>query len=781
MPGFNSIDGLSSGLDTTAMVDAIMDFERRPAILLEVQQAEKLAVVSAYQALQAKFLALSSDLSNLVKTSTYEKATIDVSDESYLTAARGSRVGTGSYNFQVLSLANNNQLASQGFDDDSLDSFGTGEILLKVGDGAEKTILIDTNNNSLVGIKTAINEANAGVTASIINDGTSSNSFRLVLSAEKSGKENAISITSNLVDGSNLNYSSSSFDIPETITKNLSSTSQISLGATAAYTGSENTSYTFTVAGSGTQTIGTDTITIDWVDDNNPANSGSIVVTQADFEYEAVGAEGLYMSFGSGDLTAGDKFKIDTFTPLLQNATDAKIAIGSGDGSGSPITVTSSTNSFTDIVGGLNLTVNKLTDPGDSITVKTDVDVKSIRDRIGSFIANYNNLNEYIDKQNSYDPEAGGAPVLFGDFTVWRVQNSMRKKLSSLVQGADGSFNQLYSIGIKTDVKGKLTISNNAKLEESIRNNLDEVIQLFSKTGESSTTGLEFVSATNKTKAGQDFQVDITQAATHGSFEGGTLNDPATTPLIIDASNKKLKFKVDGLVSGEISLSEGTYNTHQDLVNEIQAQILADSKIGKRGVTVEWVEGESGKGSIKLTGSSFGIHSKIELDTAIADSAFSLLGLSSGSTVNGKDVVGTINGEEAEGSGVLLKGKEGNETTEGLVLKVTMDEASVTDAVEGVVSYVQGLASILQDAVINITQIDTGIIDSRITSYEKQIETIKDQVENIDERLALRRESLYKKFYEMETILGKLNAQSQFLETQFAGINGNWGVGSDRN
>ena len=115
MPGFNSIDGLSSGLDTTAIVDAIMQFERRPALLLEVDQAKKQAIISAYQALQAKFLSVNNDLAVLSKTSTFEKAAINVSDESVLTATRGSRVSTGTYNVQVTSLAYNHQIASQGF------------------------------------------------------------------------------------------------------------------------------------------------------------------------------------------------------------------------------------------------------------------------------------------------------------------------------------------------------------------------------------------------------------------------------------------------------------------------------------------------------------------------------------------------------------------------------------------------------------------------------------------------------------------------------------------
>ena len=64
MPGVGSIDGIISGLNTTEIVDSIMKFERRDAVLLEAEQAQKTTIVSAYKALQAKFLALNTELAS---------------------------------------------------------------------------------------------------------------------------------------------------------------------------------------------------------------------------------------------------------------------------------------------------------------------------------------------------------------------------------------------------------------------------------------------------------------------------------------------------------------------------------------------------------------------------------------------------------------------------------------------------------------------------------------------------------------------------------------------
>ena len=57
---------------------------------------------------------------------------------------------------------------------------------------ASKTITIDATNNSLTGLRDAINAANMGVSASIINDGTNS---RLSITSADTGARNALRIT----------------------------------------------------------------------------------------------------------------------------------------------------------------------------------------------------------------------------------------------------------------------------------------------------------------------------------------------------------------------------------------------------------------------------------------------------------------------------------------------------------------------------------------------------------------------------------------------------------
>jgi flagellar hook-associated protein 2 len=773
MGSVTSIDGLNSGLNTTQIIDALLTVEKGNVTLLEQRQNEKTNIISTLQALQAKLLALNTDASSLARRATFEAYTASVSDDTVLSAATSGRVSAGTYDIQVLSVARNHQLASQGFTDQSVASFGTGKITIGVGTGSTKTITIDATNNSLVGIKNAINNADAGVTASIINDGSASHPYRLVLTADKTGQANRINVSSSLSGLNNLNFTTSTFDPPETLVKDSASTAIASLGPTASYTGATNKIYTLTVAGTGKKTVGSDAITLNWTDGTN---SGAIVVTQADLETALVGtgSEGLKINLSSGTMYGGDSFQVTTFAPVLQQASDARIAIGSAGGTGSPITVISATNEFKDVIGGLTLTVKKVSDPGTSVQVKADMDTAGVKDKINTFIKDYNDINDFIDKQNSYNTDTKETGVLFADYSVQIIQSSLRSAVGSRVTGLASKLNQLAAVGIRSGADGKLSIRDSALLETALKDNLDGVINLFTNSGDSSNTGIEFVSASEKTKVGKDYEVDITRAATKGRFQGGGIVSPSSSAMTLTSSNNRLKIVVDGLMSDELALSERTYSTPEQLVTELQQKINADAKIGGRGVTVSWVETTTGMGYINLDSSTYGSASKIDILQGVAKAAYSTLGLLGGSSHVGIDVEGRINGEAAIGAGQMLTGKAGNATTDGLKLKITLGANQLVSGTEGTISVSKGVAAKTYDLVASLTKGGDGMMDRRIKGYQNQITDLKTQIDDWNKRLEVRRQDLQEKFQAMESALGKYSSLGSFLSGQVNNMNSNW-------
>ncbi|MBU0983960.1 MAG: flagellar filament capping protein FliD, partial [candidate division Zixibacteria bacterium] len=455
----------------------------------------------------------------------------------------------------------------------------------------------------------------------------------------------------------------------------------------------------------------------------------------------------------------------------------ARIAFGSSGGSGSPITVTSDSNQFTDVIAGVSLVVRKETDPGETISITTGTDVTAIQSQIQAVVKAYNDVMDFVDSQNDFDADSQQIGVLFGDQTVQLMQSSLRSGMGARIDGLNSKYNQLYSVGIRTGADGKLSIKDSSRLKTALEDSLDDVVKLFTNAGTTDATFIEFQSSTAATKVGADLDVDITKAATVGRFQGSGIADPGATPLTLNTSNNRLKFSVDGIHSDEIILSEKTYMSADELVREIQDKIDADAKIGSRGVTAEWVSTGTGTGFLNIKSSTYGSSSAVHTITSIGSSAFATLGLATGVSHDGQDVEGTINGEAATGSGQILTGSEGNATTEGLKLRITLTESQILGGVEGKVTLTKGIAARVDDLLDSLTAAGDGMIARRISSYENQVTNLKEQIEAFDKRLEKRREDLVKQFWEMEVTLGELSATNSALESQLAQINSNWVLG----
>jgi flagellar hook-associated protein 2 len=775
MPGLaGAISGINSKLDTTAIVDAMLIYEKQNVTLLQYNQTVKTNQITTYQAINTRLLAFQTQAALLARSDAFDATKVSVSDEDYLTATAGSSVGLGTYALNVTALAQNHQIASQGFSKEEAAKIGTGTITIAVGDASSKTITIDTGSGTLEGVKNAINSAKIGVTASVINDGTTSNQYRLLLTADKTGAKNKITVSSSLTGAKAPNFTSASFDQAEKLSFAVAATSTPSLGTTASYTGSQNKTYTFTVGGVGTQTVGTGDITLNWTDGTN---NGSIIVSSADTEVElsGTGSDGLKLSFAAGTLVAGDKLQVQSFAPLLQQAQDAQISMGSTSGGGSPITITSETNFVTDLISGVTLNLKKVTTTN-PIIINVERDIAKVSQQVDDFISKFNSVLSSLDDQFKFDPKATDATgILFGDNTLLMVQNSLRRQISSNVEGLGTEYQMLADVGIRFGSTGELTVVDRSKLDTAIRDHPADLQKLLAPSGNSSNSSVSFVSLTEKTKASASgYDVDITQTATQGYMRGSAIANPATTPLVIDTTNKNLTLKVDGVVSETITLTEKTYSSSADLVSELQQKINADAKIGNLGVVVSYFDNGS-DGYLILTSGSYGSSSKVEIQGGTVNSAFATLGLAIGQVFEGQNVAGTINGEAATGAGQILTGKDGNSTTAGLKLKVELTGADLQAGSEATIKVFRGVAAQAQSLVNSLTQDTDGTFARRTKALELQITDIKSQVDQMNQRMELKRQRLVDKFSEMESIIGQLNSQSAYLSNSLAALSSSFG------
>ncbi|MDY0268639.1 flagellar filament capping protein FliD [Trichloromonas sp.] len=198
-----TLGGLASGMDTNAIVEALVGVKRTPITRLEERKTQENARLTAIKTFDSKLDALLAKADALETGRDLLATQASASSDAYLSATATSSAVPGSYQIKVGQLAQVEKSVYQGVADKSTTTFGTGSLQLShAGLSGAVEITIDENNNTLEGIRDAINakSTDSGVTASIINDG-SGTPYRLVLTGKTVQESNITLDASSLTGG----------------------------------------------------------------------------------------------------------------------------------------------------------------------------------------------------------------------------------------------------------------------------------------------------------------------------------------------------------------------------------------------------------------------------------------------------------------------------------------------------------------------------------------------------------------------------------------------------
>jgi len=457
------ISGINSNLDTTDIINKLLQLQRRPIDLVEAKanlEAQKLLTFQDLQSRlqtfksivttlnsETKFLSTQGVFSNNNASDNNQVVTIDTT----------SQAASGTFSLTVNSLARESKLVSEGFSSTS-GAVTIGTLQIIVG-GVTTSITIDSSNNTLDGVRLAINNSGANAQASFLNDGSATNATRLVISGTKTGADNSVSF----------------------------------------------------------------------------GTSGALTFTQT------------------------------------QSAQDASLIL---DG----IAITKSSNTVTDIIAGT--TLNLQSAGSGTITLSSDTD--AVKEKITAFIDGYNDLTAFIKEQQFLDPETFETGLLFGNFTVQNLQQTLRNAFSSQVQGVTGTFNSLSQIGIQTQADGTLKIDD-ADLTKALATDIGNVARLFASKGTTTDSNVSFIGFTSATLSNTyDLRVSggvpqlsvagqnqYTDAVGSGNFFSGA----------VGTSAEGLNFRLGNLTDGSygtITLSFGVGET----INQVLIDLTDNSLNG---------------------------------------------------------------------------------------------------------------------------------------------------------------------------------------------------------
>ena len=206
--------GGGSGIDTKALVESLVAAERAPRDTILDSKTKTLETqISGYGALRSAMTGIQDSIKLLADPDTFNARNVTFANTDLVTPTEvdaGSL--TGNYSINVTALAASHSLSTGGFAD--IDAVvGSGTMTFSFGDWdaghtaldttnatkATKILTIDSSNNSLSGIRDAINNGDFGVQASIIETG---GSYSLQMTADSgANNEMQISVTEGVPTG----------------------------------------------------------------------------------------------------------------------------------------------------------------------------------------------------------------------------------------------------------------------------------------------------------------------------------------------------------------------------------------------------------------------------------------------------------------------------------------------------------------------------------------------------------------------------------------------------
>jgi len=655
----------ATNLDVNSIVSQLMAVERQPINKLNVKEAGYQTKLSAYGSVKGGVAGFQTAVQGLSSASKFQSLTATPSDATVFSASASSIAVAGTYSLEVTSLAQAQKLVATG-QASSTNAIGTGASTTVTFDfgtisggtfnsttgkytgsafasngAGTASITIDSGNNSLQGICDAINAAQAGVTATIINDG-SGTPYRLALSSDSNGVSNSMKIT---VSG------------------------DATLSSLLAH---------------------------------DPAGTQNLAQT----------------------VTA-------------QNA-DFKV---------NGVTVSKTSNTVSDVIQGVTLTLNKITSSAATLTVARDT--ASVGNSISSFVKAYNDLAAMLKNASAYNAATKQGAILQGDSTVRSLQSQLRSMLSTPVIGTTGILTTLSDVGVTFQKDGTLAL-NQTKLDSAIASNFSDIASLFAAVGKGTDSLVSFSSATSSTKAG-NYAVNITQIAAKGGITGDLIV-PATGNTI-DASTT-VNVTLDG-VTASVALTAGTY-TNSQLTTMLQSAINGTSAFSSVGSSVAATI--NGSGFMSITSSKYGLVSDVSMTSGTGTAISDFMGTVTSGTP-GVDVAGLIGGITATGSGQILSAASGD--PQGL--SITINGGAF--GARGVLNYSHGYAYLLNNWSTSILASD-GILTSRTDGIGRTITDIGKQRSAMETRLIGIEKRYRAQFTALDQMLSSMNTTSTFLTQQ---------------
>ena len=181
------------GIQTTEIVDALINAARTSTAIQEQRQTVLAARLEAVQGFNTRMLSAQLDLTNLRSGTVFNSMTVNSSNSSVMTGSANSNAVQGTYSFNVSSLAQADQLRAGSIEPQRRPWRQYPHHQL--GNGAPTELTLGASASSLDDVASAINGADVGVSAYVVEQ-SGADPYRLIIQSNETGLSSDISLSS---------------------------------------------------------------------------------------------------------------------------------------------------------------------------------------------------------------------------------------------------------------------------------------------------------------------------------------------------------------------------------------------------------------------------------------------------------------------------------------------------------------------------------------------------------------------------------------------------------
>lgn len=458
-----------------------------------------------------------------------------------------------------------------------------------------------------------------------------------------------------------------------------------------------------------------------------------------------VGVDAQVLKVGDGDhrlvLRATEsgragRFAVDTTTAVgtasvLRAGSDATLDLGGG------LVVTRSSNTITDLVEGVTIDLRATTT--EPVEITSSRDTAAAADAVEAMVTAANDVLATLTKHTAYNPESRTAGALQGDSAARQLQLQLRSLLSEST--GVGTITHGSQLGISLSRTGDVTVDRSA-LEQALADDFAGVMAFFTESYDT-PVGVQVAGTTAATRPG-GYQLQVDTAASAGSITGTGYTRPTgggTTFTLMTAAG-------DDVTITLAKEMKTPADARAHIAGELAAAGVDDVVVTEDGTALTFRHRSVG-----------------------SDAWFEIAGLGDGLDGRhvGTDLAGSVSDANgtyaATGSGSSLRVTDG--PAEGMVLRYG---GTATGAL-GTVTVSSGLGGSL-DSWLDTVEGSGGSIQRSRDAIDGRIRSYDDQIEAFEARLELREATLRRQFTGLESALGQLQAQGQWLAGQLGSLGG---------